>query len=110
MSKKRFKHKKLPICYKFINNDLYNQNMKVIEEFMEQQKEFSNIDYKLRIKKNLTYEDIEKFALELFDLSQVAQQNIYLLEKQFGGHFCFTADSMIEKAIQKNKIRGYYDK
>ena len=31
MSKKRFKHKKLPICYKFINNDLYNQNIKVIE-------------------------------------------------------------------------------
>ena len=51
-----------------------------------------------------------KLALELFDISQAAQQNIFLLEKHFGKHFCFTADSMIDKGINKNRNRKYYEK
>lgn len=110
MSHKRFKHKRLPICYKFSNACLHEQNLKVIEEFMEQQEKYMNIDNKLRAKQNLTYRDIEKFAMELFDLSQAAQQCIFLLERQFGNHFCFNADKIFEKGIQKNKLRGYYEK
>lgn len=109
MRNKRFKHRKLPICYKYANESLYKQNLKIIEEFMEQQNEFTNVDKKLQ-NKTLTYIDIEKLALELFDISQAAQQNIFLLEKHFGKHFCFTADSMLDKGINKNRNRKYYQK
>lgn len=50
MSNKRFKHRKLPICYKYANESLYKQNLKIIEEFMEQQNEFTNVDKKLKNK------------------------------------------------------------
>ena len=50
MSRKKFRHRKMPVCYKYINAGIYEQNKKVIEEFMGQQKEFANIDRKIREK------------------------------------------------------------
>ena len=98
----------MPVCYKYINIGLYEQNKKVIEEFMEQQKEFANIDRKIR-EKQLTMDDIIAYGKELADLSQAAQQNIYILAEQFGSQFCFSADSIIDETIEKNAKRGYYD-
>lgn len=109
MSRKKFRHRKMPVCYKYINAGIYEQNKKVIEEFMEQQNEFANIDRKIR-EKRLTMNDIISYGKELANLSQAAQQNIYILAEQFGNQFCFSADSIIDETIEKNAKRGYYEK
>lgn len=105
MSKKRFKHKKMPICYKAINTGLYEQNQKVIAEFMNQQEKFCKVDRNTRGER-LTRGEVIAYGQALAVLSYAAQQNIYILEKQYGAHFCFTADGIIKKAIEAQDKEG----
>ena len=100
MSKKRFKHK-TPAAYERTPTDLDNQNHKVIAGFMEQQNKFCNIERNQHNKK-LTREDIIAYGNSLADLYHEIQKNLYLLEKQYGAHFCFTAKGLIDKTEVKN--------
>lgn len=73
MSKKRFKHKKLPFCVKVLDNDLGEQFKKIAEEFGELGEENSNLLNKINRKEYISAVDIEKAFLEAFDISQAAQ-------------------------------------
>lgn len=98
MSKKRFK---TPKTYERTPNDLEKQNHKVVAGFMEQQSHFCNLDKKQRNKK-ATREDVIAYGNSLADLYHEIQKNLYLLEKQYGAHFCFTAKGLIDKTEVKN--------
>lgn len=91
MSKKRFKNSK---TYERTSNDLEKQNHKVVAGFMEQQSHFCNLDKKQRNKK-ATREDVIAYGNSLADLYHQIQQNLNLLEKQYGAHYCFTAKSFL---------------
>ena len=105
MSKKRFKHKKAPVCYKVLNSGLYEHNQKIITGFIRQQEAFCKTDRKIRLE-NLNREDVIAYGQALAALSSEAQQNIYILEKQYGAHFCFTADGVIEKTLEAKDQEG----
>ena len=95
MGKKRFKHKKSTICYQMANAVLYEQNLNVIAEFMEQQKGFCKVDRNTRYNK-LTRDDVIAYGKALVKLSCAVQQNICILEKQYG----FTVGGITEKAAE----------
>lgn len=109
MSKKRFKHKKLPFCVKVLDNDLGEQFKKIAEEFGELGEENSNLLNKINRKEYISAVDIEKAFLEAFDISQAAQGYMHLLLIIFGKHYCLDFNSLFNKAIKKNSDRGYYE-
>lgn len=109
MSRKHIRHRRAPVVKKYINCELADQFCKIGEEFGELGTENAILSNKARKGERISLEDIKRAAMEAFDISQAAQQYIYILYKKFGKHYCFTVDEIFEAAINKNKVRGYYD-
>ena len=108
MSKKKFKHKKLPFCKKLLDNDLKEQFSKVAEEFTELGAENANLLNKINRKQYISIEEIEKAFFEAFDVSQAAQSYMRLLFIIFGKHYCLDFDTFFDRALKKNADRKYY--
>ena len=110
MGRNHLRHRRLPCVEKHKKAPYLAQFGKIGEEFGELGAENANLANKIRKGERITRQDIEKAYLEAFDISQAAQQYMYIIHEQFGKPFCFTVDEMFEKGINKNKVRGYYDK
>lgn len=109
MGRNHLRHRRLP-CVESIKSSVFGTVRKIGEEFGELGAENANLANKIRKGERITRQDVERAYLEAFDISQAAQQYMYIIHEQFGKPFCFTVDEMFEKGINKNKVRGYYDK
>ena len=110
LSKKRYKHKRLPFCVKAINASFNEQYSKICEEFNELGAENANLSNRLTKNKSIRPIDIEKAFLEAFDVSQSAQTYMHVLINNFGKHNSLTFDKLYTKALTKNANREYYAK
>lgn len=108
MSKKRFKHKRLPFCKKLLDNDLAGQFSKIGEEFSELGTENANLLNKISRNQHISADEIERAFQEAFDISQASQSYMHLLLITFGKHYCLNFDNFFERSIKKNADRGYY--
>lgn len=109
MSRKHYRVKKLPPCNKFLDVSLDDENKKFWEEAQEYQHEYANVRRKADLGLKITRDDVKKLYLEAFDVAQVIFNFLYLLQNQYGKHYRFTVDEIIQQGIEKNRARGYYD-
>ncbi len=109
MGRNHLRHRRMPCVEKYKSALFLAQFSKISEEFCELGAENANLANKIKKGERITRQDVEKAYLEAFDVSQAAQQYMYIIHKKFGKHYCFTVDEMFDKGINKNKVRGYYD-
>lgn len=103
------KFRRLPKVKKFDGVSLTEEHNKVVEEFYEWAQAYAVCRRNADMNK-MTREDFAHLLSETFDLAQASQQFIHIATKNHGKYYAVTENNVYSKGIEKNAVRGYYEK